>query len=181
MKIENKIKEKIVIWFLGTLLTGFISGIAVYEAIMRISKLDVVRLDNYIKKEELSNKYVKKEEFNCLKQKYDLLLNENRRLNQLKIKKQSTPSINRDRHLRRLKELINEGNQFYEGKDKDFDFDIWKSECIYLIDIFDKIYNWSYKTKFVKVTDHPKSKVFLNHLSIGKGLIILNTIYDVLK
>lgn len=173
MKIEDKIKEKIVIWFLGTLLTGFISGIAVYETIIRISKLDVVRLGNYIKKEE----------FNNLKQKYDLLLNENRRLNKLKIKKQSTSSISKDKYknLRRLEELINEGNQFYEGNDKDFDFDIWKRECVYLIDIFDKIYDWNYKTEFVKVTDHPKSKVFLNYPSVGKSLIILNTIYDVLK
>jgi len=93
MKIEDKIKQNIVIWFLGTLLTGFVSGIAVYEAIIKISKLDVVRLDNYIKKEELSNNYVKKEKFNNLNQKYDLLLNENRRLNQLKAKNQSTPSI----------------------------------------------------------------------------------------
>lgn len=183
MKIEDIIRQNIVIWFLGTLLAGFLAGIAVYEAIIKISQLDVVRLDNYIKKDELSNKYVTKEEFTNLDQKYNLLLDENRRLNQLKVKNQTIPSISKDkeRHIKKLKELISEGTAFYQDKEIEFDFDIWTSECTYLIEILDKTYDWNYKEKFVKETDHPRSKVFLNHQSVGKTLVILNTIYDIMK
>jgi len=183
MKIEDKIKQNIIIWFLGTLLAGFLAGITVYETIIKISKLDVVRLDDYIKKDELSKKYVSEKEFTNLNQKYNLLLNENRRLNELKVKNQTIPSIFKDkeRHIKKLKELINEGTDFYQGKEKEFDFDIWKSECTYLLDLFDKTYDWNYKAEFVKETDHPRSKVFLNHQSVGKGLIILNTICDIMK
>lgn len=47
MNLKAKIENNITIWFLGTLLTGFLAGIATYTAVLKIAQLTVVSQDKY--------------------------------------------------------------------------------------------------------------------------------------
>lgn len=44
--IREKIEQNFTIWFLGTLITGFIAGISVYKGILEIAKLQVISTSN---------------------------------------------------------------------------------------------------------------------------------------
>lgn len=47
MKIRERIEDNLTIFFLATLLTGFLAGIGTYEAILNIAHLKVISEDKY--------------------------------------------------------------------------------------------------------------------------------------
>lgn len=181
--LDEKIRNNLAVWFLGTLVAGFAAGIATYKAILEIAKLDVVQEGLYIMRDELSENYVTKNEFESLNQQYQLLIRENQHLSQSKPKSQvkADNAQERKRYLLRLQELIDEGNLYIQSKLKEFDFEVWKSECSHLLDSVDKLRGTSYKSEFVNVTSHTKSKVFLDYPSVRKALPILNAVKDILN
>ena len=183
MNLDEKIKNNLAIWFIGALVAGFAAGVTTYKTILEIAKLDVVQEGLYIMRDELSENYVTRNEFESLNQQYLLLLRENQHVGQSKPKGQTKvdDSQERKRYLLKLQELIEEGNLYMQNKLKEFDFEKWKSECSYLLESVDKLRGTSYKSEFVSVTSHTKSKVFLNYPSVRKALPILNAVKDILN
>lgn len=180
--IDEKIKNNLAVWFLGTLVAGFVAGITTYKTILEIAKLDVVQEGLYIMRDKLSENYVTKNEFESLKQQYELLLRENQHLSQSKPKGQTkAEDTQRKRYLLKLQELIDEGNLYMQNKLKGFDFENWKNECSYLLESVDKLRGTSYKSQFVNVTSHTKSKVYLNYPSVRQALPILKAVRDILN
>jgi hypothetical protein len=54
MNLKDKIENNVVIWFLGTLIAGFVAGIGTYEAFVRMARLEPVAF----KQDEASRKLV---------------------------------------------------------------------------------------------------------------------------
>ena len=52
-KIKETVENNIVVWMLGTLLTGFLAGISTYEGAQKIMKLTTITHDRLIQLEEL--------------------------------------------------------------------------------------------------------------------------------
>ena len=73
MGLKERIENNLVIWFLGALLTGFLSGVGTYEAVLRIAHLDVVPANSYLKKEMLRDNKL-------LIQKLHTLINDGRNI-----------------------------------------------------------------------------------------------------
>lgn len=54
MSLKEKIENNIAMFFLGTIITGFLAGIGTYKAILEIAKLEVVHKNSVIKKDDSS-------------------------------------------------------------------------------------------------------------------------------
>jgi len=46
MRLNKLIQKNLVIWFLGTLLTGFLAGVGTYNAILEIANLTTISRDS---------------------------------------------------------------------------------------------------------------------------------------
>lgn len=182
MNLRDAIIKHPVFIYLTALAVGFTAGMGAFELIMRIAQLDLVQKNLYIMRVELAEKYVAKSEFESLQQQYQLLLRENQRLNQSNPRNQTNVADIREkrRYSGKLQELIDEGSSYYRGSFKDFNFENWRDECTYLLDAVDRLLGTTYKSEFSSVTSHPRSKVFLDHQSVGRSLVILNTVKDII-
>lgn len=67
MRLKERIESNLAIWFLGTLVAGFLAGLGSYKAILEIAHLDVVSQNSYVRKDELEARYVDKSTFDVLK------------------------------------------------------------------------------------------------------------------
>ena len=71
MSLKEIVEKNIVIWFLGTLLVGFLAGISTYEGIMRISGRQAVSKYEWDKAKEKIDVLKKKERFLSLFLRYE--------------------------------------------------------------------------------------------------------------
>lgn len=60
MTFKERVEGSPVFYLLTALLTGFLGGLATYEAILRIARLDTVRQGTYVSQEEVARGYVRR-------------------------------------------------------------------------------------------------------------------------
>jgi len=71
MSFKETLEKNIVLWFLGTLLVGFLAGISTYEGIMRISGRQAISKDVWSNAKQNIDILKKKERFLSLFLRYE--------------------------------------------------------------------------------------------------------------
>jgi hypothetical protein len=160
----------------------FLAGFGAYEGILKVARLDTVREENYISKDELVEKYVPMAKYNDLMQKYNLLNSEYERLKSISKKQSSTGNVKpiftvneKNKLILDIQELLKQANNFIENQQIEFDITSWQYDCLQLLKRIDLKLTTTYYSDFIRTKHNlTKADTQLYYRSVKEGISVLN-------